>query len=226
MMEKRLSTDWSNISSQNRWSGLILRGSRESRIFPQTVGKEGAKSYNQYWSVQYKGTQITQKLAPPYGKAEGDFRVWFGDGLAKVEAGGWVFVDGAAFVAVRPAFGGYTWDPGEAHWMRITDQSSPVILEAVERGRFATFEAFKAAVLRNRLLVSRDQIRYTGLYDSELTFHPVSSQLPEINGQPVNLRPPFTFRSPFLQEDWASGIVRIQKGNRHLTLDFNGAEKE
>ena len=43
----------------------------------------------------------------------------------------------------------------------------------------------------------------------------------EVNGVPINYSPAKCYDSPFIQGDWGSGVVTIQKGDRKLTLDFN-----
>ena len=54
------------ISSQNRWSGAILKGGIDSRVFFQcaaeTTSTSSDRNYNQFWSVQKKGGIIIQKL--------------------------------------------------------------------------------------------------------------------------------------------------------------------
>ena len=61
---------------------------------------------------------------------------------------------------------------------------------------------------------------YQGLGDSgAFTFYPDSERLPELNGAPINLAPDYTFDSPFMREDWSSGVVHITSGNRQLIID-------
>ena len=82
-------------------------------------------------------------------------------------------------------------------------------------------------VIANWDLVQSEQfgngsLTYVGLAESgTFVFHYGSKALPEIDGVPVELRPGFTFKSPFLSEDWDAGVVRIRKGNRQLTVDVN-----
>jgi hypothetical protein len=42
-----------------------------------------------------------------------------------------------------------------------------------------------------------------------------------VNGQRVNYAPGKVYDSPFVQSDWDSGVVTIQKGARKLILNFN-----
>lgn len=213
---------WPGISMQNRWQGAIFAGHPDARIFPECVGERNGKTYNQHWAVQHKGVLIVQKLPPrTYSKQAGDMRVWIASRLKRWEASQWAFVEApGAWAAVRPAYGGYTWD--DATWLHCRDSMAPVILEVARRSDYVTREAFQAAILANRLHVRDDALEYHGLGDAgAFTFYLKSDRLPEVDGQPIDLKPARTFDSPFLQEDWASGTVTISKGSRKLTLDVS-----
>jgi hypothetical protein len=212
---------WSGISSQNCWQGAIFPGDPDARIFPQCVGLRNGKTYNQHWSVQSKGTAIVQKLPDKtYSKQAGDMRVWFASSLKRSEAGGWVFAEAkGAFAAVRPAMGGYAWD--DANWLRCRDAAAPVIIAVARKTEYRGMEAFQAAVLSNRLEIRDDALVYEGRAGAGLFRFPLKSdRLPEVDGKPIDLRPEMTFDSPFLKEEWSSGVVTIAKGPRRLTLDL------
>jgi len=61
--EARPTADWAAISSQNRWSGVIFDGDRDARVFPAPYNTKGSSIYNGFWSVQSKGTMISQRLS-------------------------------------------------------------------------------------------------------------------------------------------------------------------
>ncbi|MBT3606482.1 MAG: hypothetical protein HN521_25705, partial [Candidatus Latescibacteria bacterium] len=50
------------------------------------------------------------------------------------------------------------------------------------------------------------------------------TQSPKIDKQTIDYAPPQAFDSPFLQSDWNSGIVTIQKDKQTQTLNFNHPE--
>jgi hypothetical protein len=222
MLPKKDLEDYSYISSQNRWHGIIFRGDPNARIFPQCValsGSEGKRTtYNEQWSVQNKGTLITQKLST--SKDAGDMRIWFASCLNRIEEDGWVFVRTEnAFAAVRPAYGGYTWD--DENWLRCKEQYAPIIMEVTCRRDFETLGRFKSAVLTNPILIRNDVLIYAGLLGSgTFKFYFKSVQTPEINDVPVNYAPNYAFKSPFVNESWASGIVTISKDSRKQILSF------
>jgi len=196
---------------------------KRARIYPQCVGLGNGKTYNQQWSIQNKGTLIAQKLTT--SKQAGDMRVWFSGpstGMTLTEEGGWVFAQTySAYAAVRPAWGGYSWD--DQNWLRCSDEWAPVIIEVARVSDYGDlFAWFKSAVLNQTIDVNAGVLTYTGLGGSgTFTFYTESSQTPELNGVPIDFEPDYTFDSPFMHEDWASGVVTISKDQRELVLDFN-----
>ncbi|MCX7015238.1 MAG: hypothetical protein NTW86_22235 [Candidatus Sumerlaeota bacterium] len=234
MVEARPLEDWRAGSAQNRWGGVIFRGHPDARLYPQCEGLGNGKTYNQQWSVQKKGALIAQKLTGKgMSKQAGAMRVWFSaPGLSnRVEESGWVFVEApGAWAAARPVAGGYEWEEGgdksRGQWLRCLDDTTPVILQVARKGDFADYKAFRAAVLAAPLAYQNHLLTYMSLEGDRLTLHADYSAPPEINGAPVDYAPPKTFDSPFIQEDWNSGVVTLSKGARTLTLDFNSIEPE
>jgi len=222
MTENLHHTAWTNISMQNRWHGVIFNGDIESRIFPQCVGNKA--TYNQQWSVQSKGTLIAQKLTGSGYTL--DMQVWFSSDLKLEEAEGWILAQASgAFAAVRVVRGGYTRD--DENWLRCEDEYSPIIIEAARKIDYDNlYENFKSAVLAQKVSLKDGALKYQGLGGSgDFTFYPDSKRLPELDGKPVNLAPDYTFDSPFMREDWASGIVHITKSNRQLTIDVRSGSQ-
>jgi hypothetical protein len=222
MFEKLSESDWVAISSQNRWHGAIFANNKNSRVFPAVEGipLDYGKTYNAHWSVQNKGTLITQKIA---GSHNGGMRVYFSSSYLTIsQSGGVVFASsGNAYAAVRPAWGSYTWD--DSNWIRLSDPYAPVIMEVAASSDYGeVLASFQSAVLARTPSVSNGFLTYTGLGGSgTFTFDTQGNQKPRINGVPVDFAPSYTFQSPFLNEDWASGVVTITKDSRELMLDFN-----
>ena len=155
-------------------------------------------------------------------------RVWFsGPGLRnRIEAGRWVFVEAeGAYAAVRPAAGGYVWEPSEddsqGEWLRCNNEWTPVILEVARKADFASYDAFCAAVQARTLSFDKCVLEYSGLGGDTFTFYADYSRPPEINGTPVDYAPKHAFHSPFVQAEWNSGVVVIRKDEREIIRDFN-----
>jgi hypothetical protein len=220
--------DWARISSQNRWEGAIFGGHATARIFVQPVTKKSF--YNGNWSVQNKGVLIVQRLKTSE-KCSGQ-RVWFDKSLPRQESGGWVFAEAPrAYAAVRVVEGKTDWQPdtplskkekpGPGLWLNCQQEFTPVILEVAEKSDYTNFAAFQKAILANPLHWENKKLDYrSGLYQTQLTLFADYSQVPQIDGVPVNYNPSQAYQSPFIQGDFGSGVVTVRKDQRELVLDF------
>lgn len=222
MLPKLPADRWTAISSQNRWHGVIFAGHPDARIYPQCVGipLDYGKTYNQQWSVQNKGTMITQKIDT--SRHTGDMRVYFSsEHLKIVEDDDWVFAESSrAYAAVRSVWGGYTWDSND--WLRCNDEYAPVIIEVVRKSDYKDFTLFREIIKDKPIKVADRVLIYTGIGNAgTFTFYTDSDKTPEIDGVPVDYAPNFTFDSPFIHENWANGVVTISKDKRELVIDFD-----
>lgn len=233
MVEARPREDWTSISSQNRWEGVIFAGSPTARIFTQALTPKRGSIYNAQWSVQKRGVLIVQRLTASNAKGQ---RVWFDGGLRRVEKEGWIFAEAPrAFAAVRVVSGETNWeadsldqhhakkgstDAGE--WLNLKNAFAPVIIEVARKADCAGFEAFQRATLANPLKMEKGRLDYTsGLNKTTLTLFTDYSRPPLVDGTPVNYAPQRLYDSPFIQGDFGSGVVTIRKGEKKETLDFN-----
>jgi len=242
MVEPRKNDAWALISSQNRWEGVIFSGHPNARIVPQVEANNGSVCFNGSWSVQNKGTLITQKLRTC--SDGGRMRIWFSEaGLSEPKTDhGWTVAEhDKAFAAVRPARGGFTWEvvqeetltvgghsglavatehrPG-GRWMVLEDEQSPVILEVVSKDDIQDLDAHLESHI-NEPSFDGDTLTYRSVYGDTFTFDAAQSEPPTVNGEPVDYAPPFAFSGPFVQADWNSGKVWIGKDEREAILDFN-----
>ena len=227
MVEARPYTDWSNISSQNRWDGVVFAGHPDSRIFAQPLKPKRGSVYNAHGSIQHRGVLILQKLQA-HRHAHGQ-RIWFSADLKRTEEGGWVFAEAArAFAAVRVVQGTTRWEEPAPHdraqgaWLACDEPFTPIILEVVRRREVADLAAFRAAVLANPLSFQDGVLRYrSSHYGDAFTLYTDWARPPELNGKPLDFRPARVYNSPFIQSEWDSGVVVLRKGRRRVVLDFN-----
>ncbi len=244
LCEARPTGDWFTGSSQNRWHGVIFRGATNARIYPYI--ETDHSSYNAQWAAQHRGTFIAQKLKTSIGTQ--GLRVWFSkDGLAApVPEGAWLFTEApGAWAAVRVVSGEAEFAPepaptaadrkaagvgddGESlpgkprgRVLKCTDDYSPVIIEVAQKANFSTLDDFRKAVLGLPLRLESNVLTYTGLSGDRFTFFTDQTQPPQVNGRPLDYSPSKVYDSPFVQSDWDSGVVTIQKGGRKLVLNFN-----
>ena len=224
MVESRPYQDWAAISSQNRSHGVIFKGDHHAAILPQCE-KNGAV-FNAQWSVQRKGTLISQKLKT--NRNAGKTRIWYaGSGLSTpIEEQGWIFAESeGAYAALHVVDGASFWEakkesvPGS--WLYCENEYSPVILEVVQKADYNSFQEFKTKVTSQTINYKDNILNYSGLYGDLFTLYADFLHSPKINNVTVDYAPAKVFDSPFLQADWNSGIVHIQKGERKLVLDFN-----
>jgi hypothetical protein len=222
-------SEWIPISSQNRWEGVLFAGATAG-IFPQT---EGGHANNASWSVQNKGVMIAQRLKLSKG-AKGQ-SVWFAASLKREERDGWVFAEAPqAYAAVRVFEGGSRWEPEVKKgkpvmgmWLRCEDEYSPVIIDVARKSDYPDFATFQKAILANALTWKGKKLDYrSDLYKTQLTLFADYSKPPQVNGVPINYNPTKCYDSPFIQGDWGSGVVTIQKGARKLVLNFNDCREQ
>jgi hypothetical protein len=91
-----------------------------------------------------------------------------------------------------------------------------------------SFEQFPSAVLTDSLKVTGDKVDYRfGATDNHLEVTrydpkaPERFSLPLINGQPVNLHPPATYESPYLNGAFGSDKITVTVGPFKRLLDFS-----
>jgi len=239
MVEARPKEDWSGSGSQNRWQGVIFKGHPDAAIVPECEAVDAhlnlqnqRNTYNQHWSVQKKGTLITQKLAnPDYSGQTGDSRVWFSNqGLSEpIEQGGWVFVEAeGAYAAVGVVEGGTTWDDPvggeEGRWLRCVNDLTPIVFEVARKTAYADYVSFQSACLSRAWPVESSILKYEGLSGDTFTFFVDYSSPPEVNSQAIDYSPSKVYDSPFVRSDWDSGVVTVTYGGLTRTLDFTQAD--
>ena len=226
LFQSRPYEDWAMISSQNQSRGVIFASNTKAGILPQVEKVSNSREYNSIWSVQKRGTLITQKLKDNRGA--GQMKIWFaGQGLSTpAEENQWIFAESeGAFAAVRVVSGGYSWknemEKQKGRWLICDNEFTPVILEVDQKKNYQSFANFKEKIFANQFEYSNNVLDYTGLYNDRFIFFANYTSSPRINNVTVNYAPAMTYNSPFLKSDWNSGIVRIQKGKRSIVLDFN-----
>ncbi|MGE0714169.1 MAG: hypothetical protein AB7P02_01895 [Alphaproteobacteria bacterium] len=222
MVARRPGKEWTAMAAQNRWSGVVLAGDPRARIVAAPEARGSRSNYNAILSVQSGAAQILQAPRAPVGVATGAMRIWFGKPLARVERDGWIFAEGrGAWVAVRPARGGYRWDRDEPSWMRPDEEDAPVVVQAAEKSQFADFRRFQEAVLALPLRITAERVEFRGLGKSGTLALPLTGAgPPAIDGRPVDLDPPWVLASPFVNQRRGEATVTVAKDARRLVIDF------
>jgi lysophospholipase L1-like esterase len=220
----------SGITRQDRWSGILFNDAKRSRIVPmaETVNKStSTRVHDAYWNVQHGNLMISRKM--PQVKYMGRLMVHFSPTLERVEKNGWVFAtNGKAHAAVK-AVGGHKWETSAQAWpdksfLFSEKPDAPFFFLAggVSDG-FGSLDEFQDYVL-NRVSISESQeslvIRRPN--KPEVVYFP-DGRPATIGGEPLDLKPPMAYDSPYLRSQWQSGIVEATWGSLESTYDFNKA---
>ncbi len=212
-------------------------------IYPEVEKTRGGRPQHPHWSFQNENVLIIQRIAPQrpeqpmrmgsYGTGRLSMR-FHGRGLEKIEQGGWIFAsNGKAFAAVKFLDGEYEWNEtrelaSPVDHDRFTS-TTRILLHAGDADADGTFDAFRAAVLANPLTVGSDRVDYRAgptapliecfLYDAD-AFKQFT--LPQVDGRPVNLRPEWTYRSPYLNGRFGDDRITVTVGPLETVYDFGG----
>ncbi|QQE10415.1 hypothetical protein JD969_12990 [Planctomycetota bacterium] len=226
MLEALQFEDWSKISSQNRWNGIIFAGHDTARVYTQTRKPSSGSAYNVEWGVQKKGVAIIQRLNTHANAV--DHMVYFDKALSRIEVGGWIFAEAPeAYVAVHAVQQGGTWEADSltqhhqnkgktnlGDWYVLAFPDSPIIFEVGRKEDYVSFGAFQSEILGNQLSWTNNCVKYkSSSYDVELSLYTDYSSDPEVDGMPVDFTPPFTYKSPFMD-------------NFNKTIKYDGDEVE
>jgi hypothetical protein len=212
-------------------------GNEPAAIYPVVEQTRGGRPQHPHWSFQHENVLLLQRIGRQHGGvgsySTGKMGIRFhGKGLEKVEESGWIFAgNGNAFAAVRFLDHEYQWDDtgeeaGPAH-CNDPACTSRILLHAGDATAHGPFDEFRRTVLRSRLTVERDKVEYRPApegtlieffrYDVE---DPDAFALPRAGGQPVELRPEWIYRSPYLQGRFGSDRITVRVGGVKQVYDF------
>lgn len=205
-------------------------------IFPEIDKGSGGRSQHGNWSFQHKDVLFIQRIDEQKGMGSystGRMNMRFhGKQLEKVEQNGWIFAsNGKAYAAVKFLDGGYEWDEsGELASPKTGSRiatTTRVLMQAGDMDGYASFKAFQSAVLANPLKVQRNRVTYqSGRNGAQLECFRYDAhdhkrfKLPTIDGQAIDLRPEWTFRSPCLNSSFGSEQVKVKIGPIQKVYDF------
>ncbi|WP_159518084.1 hypothetical protein [Sunxiuqinia indica] len=188
--------------------------------------------------------QVNPDWYPSKTMIGNDYGIYFGQNHDRlVEKDGWIFVEnGDAFLAVRVVIGddsvpgvhselvenSYVWSPNR-NMIYLKDKYAGMIFEASRRVLHQTLEAFMEDVLNNPLVLDKTVVagfnilHYLGCGKdaSELYFNLANNEISMIDGERIDYSPEMLFDSPFIKSKYGSGIIKINKDDQEIILDFN-----
>jgi hypothetical protein len=210
-------------SSQNRWQGVIFKGSGSERLYTQlgdSTDNSVGKSFDNFITLQHKNIFVTVRNAlPAVNKDSGPTHIVCSPSPDVYEEGpqNWLFVkEGSSYAAVRIVRGTYTSSISRGRRLiTLSKPFSPIIFVVNQESDYPDWDAFKAAVLAQPV----QHTQGTTLF-GQLTFH--GPHKPgEIDGKAINYAPKLTFNSPFVRSKWRSGVIYMRAGDKTLILDFS-----
>ena len=111
---------------------------------------------------------------------------------------------------------------GKGTFYKLENDQNPVIIEASDPGDYVSFDAFKTAALKCKLVTRNGGHSYHSLSGDQFTMFDDLS-LPKINGVHVAYNPTMAYNSRYIKSEWDSGVVKITVGGTETTLDFMAA---
>lgn len=233
---------YAGISRQNRTCGMLFDDPTNNEIcavYPMVEHTGGGRSQHSFWSVQHENVLLLQRIAALSRSTIGSYNTgtvgigFEGKALEKIEKDGWIFAgNGKAFVGVKFLDGGYQWDAGREvatpAGFDSKKEQSRILLHAGDITSNGSFEKFQSTVLANTLKVTANKVDYSFgpevnciemcAYDPQT---PERFSLPLINGQPVDLHPPTTYQSPYLNSVFGSDKISVTVGPVKQVLNFS-----
>ena len=141
------------------------------------------------------------------------------------DASDWFFTRcGDAYAAIRVPQGfiittrTYTW-PGRklqevveknGQHLELKDMWAPVVIQMGRATDYKSFEAFQASVKARKFEYENGKLTYESEAKDHYEYWAKGTQLPKINGTPVNLNPAKTYDSPFLSMEHGSNKAVIK----------------
>lgn len=218
--------DWVLISSQNRWAGVVYADEADARIYAHCKTGRDNRAYNQFWCVQEKGAMIFHKLdTVACSRGAHEMRMWISKaGLTnRVEREGWIFLETkGTYTAMRCV--GSTYKINEeknGYWVVADNWFAPFVVEVAPKSKYANYDEFQHAIVSTKCELAGNRVVYRSLTNDELSLPVDYKGLPTVNGCNVDITPTWGMNSPFVKSVFDSGIVKIEKDGRSMTLDFN-----
>ncbi len=217
------SVEYTGISAQNRWQGVIFRGHPDARVFAYcgSTRKDKPQTYDAFIAVQHRNVMM---LCKNPGRHEYNLEpyVYFAPCLdERIEESGSVFVrHGNAYLRVTLSSGGWEWV--DENTIRVNDERAAIVFHGGSEAEDGSFADFRKKVGHITPTTDGPRITYFAGHDGPvLSLNPDGSALPTVNSRPIDLMPRMAFDTPFVQQEWGSGKLVIRKGERRLLLDLH-----
>ena len=206
-------------------------------IYPVIEKTRGGRPQHPYWSFQHHNVLLLQRIGrQPSGVGSystGRISVRFhGKRLQKTEEGGWIFAsNGKAFAGVRFLDHPWQWDETREEAIPVGCEdpqcTSRILIHSGDIDADGSFEEFISALVENSPTVDPQKVEYRAGRDQTLieffrydVNDPASFRLPRAGGASVNLRPQWTYQSPYLKGRFRSDRITVTVGPVEQVYDF------
>lgn len=212
-----------------------------TEIEMQKPGQSGRPEHS-FWSFQHKNVVLLQRIQPNgKGPGMGSYKTgkvnirFHGKSLVKIEKEGWIFAsNGKAYAAVKFLDSEHEWDEtGELASPRFfkMNKTDRILLHSGDILSDRSFTNFQNKILQNPLEINRDSVIYKSHSDGALLecfryqFSKYNEfRLPRINGEEINLRPPWVYQSPYLNGIFGDSSPQVTVGAYTAIYDFDNSE--
>lgn len=238
--------EYTDVMGQNKQMGIHFttpdkQSSLQSRVFPDSE-RDYSRGFNDLNGVGYKGTILVQGLpeARYYNPAlHSDVFIGFTKDIYQTatEEDGWMFgyvPDGSGYIAVKPAKGAikgwkkYSSDKN-VMGLHFTEKQVPIILQAGSKEEYGSYDNFKKEVKLTRMKWNNQtEFEYNLPLSSDTIAWYVTTQIPKINGKPLELEPEKMISSPYLNSVWGSGVFNItnQKNEKYtVRMEYDESDE-
>ena len=206
--------------------------------FQKSKKTSGGRPQHPQWSFQHNEVLLMQridKLESMGSYSTGQMSIRFhGFRLEKVERNGWIFSPATNSLMPRLNFSivatngtAVANSPVPTRAM-ASKSSTRVILHAGDSDQYPSFAVFQESILENQLQIKTNKITYQ--YGKDKTqiewwrYDPHNFKrfkLPRVNQQKINLRPDWTFDSPFMKSQFQKDEVHINVGPIRQVYNFS-----
>jgi hypothetical protein len=211
-------------------------------IYLEYENRKGGRPQHSSYSFQHENVLLIQRISanqPRRPLTMGSYNTgkinirFHGKKLRKVEEGGWIFANnGNAYAAIKFLDCDYAWDESGELASPVTKnnqlQPSRVLLHAGDEYNSKSFEAFKENILSNILNVTAKSVQYQPHVDGptleSFLYDPQNHKdfkLPLIHKKAIQLRPTWTYKSPYLNSDFGSDKITVSVGPIKEVYDFS-----
>ena len=107
------------------------------------------------------------------------------------------------------------------YWVVADNWFAPFVVEVAPKLKYANYDEFQHAIVSTKCELAGNRVVYRSLTNDELSLPVDYKGLPTVNGCNVDITPTWGMNSPFVKSVFDSGIVKIEKDGRSMTLNFN-----